>query len=118
MKILLVEPMKHPREIDIPNTLKEMYRVLNCDTITAVYPWSDCIGLVTDDEGMLKDNIPNRYIEELKQPIFGNFFLCGLDEENFADLPPELMEKYKKKFWSPELIFYAGNKLTVFKMDD
>jgi len=116
MKILLVEPMKHPKEMDIPDTLQEMYRVLKCSTITTAYPWEEPVVLVTDDEGLLKPNTPNRYIEELGQPIMGNFFLCGLGGENFADLPPELMEKYKKKFWAPEMIFFDGEKVSVVKM--
>ncbi len=49
------------------------------------------MGLVTDDEGLFTDKLPNRYIHELRQK--GNFFICGLSEDDFADLPEELMKK-------------------------
>ena len=93
MKVLLVEPGKHPRTVEIEHTLEAMYQVLDCDTITATYPWPDRLALVTDDEGMFSDKIPCRYIRELEQPIMGNFFLCGLGTDDFTDLPEELMEK-------------------------
>ena len=35
MKVLLVEPGKHPRTVEIEHTLEAMYRVLECETITA-----------------------------------------------------------------------------------
>ena len=35
MKVLLIEPMEHPKEIDIQPTLEEYYKVLDCDCITA-----------------------------------------------------------------------------------
>lgn len=100
MKVLLVEPMKHPQEINIQPELKEYYRILDCDCITATYPWVEPIALVTDDNGLFTDKLFSRYIPELQQAIRGSFFLCGIGEEDFTDLPPDLMEKFKKRFWS------------------
>ena len=31
MKVLLIEPMEYPKEIDIQPTLEEYYKVLDCD---------------------------------------------------------------------------------------
>lgn len=95
MKVLLVEPMEHPKEIDIQPTLEEYYKVLDCDCITATYPWPEPVALVTDDNGLFTDKLFSRYIRELKQPIRGSFFLCGLGKEDFTDLPPELMDRFK-----------------------
>ena len=36
MKVLLIKPMEHPQVVDIENSLKEFYRILDCDCITAV----------------------------------------------------------------------------------
>ena len=99
MKVLLIEPMEHPKEIDIQPTLEEYYKVLDCDCITATYPWPEPVALVTDDNGLFTDKLFSRYIRELKQPIRGGFFLCGVGKEDFTDLPPELMDKFKKRFW-------------------
>ena len=104
MKVLLVEPMQLPRAVEIDCSLDAMYRILDCRTITAVYPWEDPVALVTDDEGMLRAKVPNRYIPQLRQPIFGSFFLCGIGEEDFTDLPDELLEKYAEYFGKRELI--------------
>ena len=83
MKVLLVKPLEHPQVVEIEHTLDAMYRVLECETITATYPWEEPLALVTDDEGLFSDKIPCRYIRELEQPIMGNFFLCGLAWRSF-----------------------------------
>lgn len=118
MKVLMVEPGKHPYELEIEHTLEAMYKALDCDTITATYPWDDPVGLVTDDEGLFKEGKRwNRVIENCGM-IRGAFFLCGLARDNFTDLPPELMKKYKKRFWMPEKFIWTQGRLVVFRMDD
>ena len=77
MKVLLIKPMEHPQVVDIENSLKEFYRILDCDCITATYPWEECAALVTDDNGLFTEKSFSRYIPELEQPIKGNFFICG-----------------------------------------
>ena len=81
MKVLLIKPMEHPQVVDIENSLKEFYRILDCDCITATYPWEERAALVTDDNGLFTEKSFSRYIPELEQPIKGNFFICGLGEE-------------------------------------
>ena len=49
MKVLLIKPMEHPQVVDIENSLKEFYRILDCDCITATYPWEERAALVTDE---------------------------------------------------------------------
>ena len=77
MKVLLIKPMEHPQVVDIENSLKEFYRILDCDCITATYPWEERAALVTDDNGLFTEKSFSRYIPELEQPIKGNFFICG-----------------------------------------
>ena len=36
--------------------------------------------------------------------IFGTFFVCAIDGENFASLSPEQMKTYKKRFQKAEMI--------------
>ena len=102
MKVLLIKPMEHPQVVDIENSLKEFYRILDCDCITATYPWKERAVLVTDDNGLFTEKSFSRYIPELEQPIKGNFFICGLGEEDFAELPQDLIQKFRERFWVPE----------------
>lgn len=118
MKVLLIEPMKHPRVVEIGDTMKEVYRILDCQTIAAAHPWDDTVGLVIDNEGMYSGKPPNRYIEELEQPIMGNFFLCGLNEDEFFELPDTLVKKYTEHFWRPEIILGRAKGFAVITLDD
>ena len=115
MKILIVEPGKHPREADIPHTLEEMQRVVG-GYIEAVYPWKDPVGLVCDEDGLSKDTEWNRYITS-EVAIKGAFFICGLGEEDFTDLSPELMEKYKKLMWNPHLFLRSPRGVRILDME-
>ena len=119
MKVLLIKPMEHPQVVDIEDTLEEYYRILECDCITAAYPWeADSAVLVTDDNGLFTKKLFSRYIPELKQPIKGNFFICGLSDEDFAELPEELIRKYTERFWMPEAFISMHGQMSIIKMDD
>lgn len=106
MKILVVEPGKHPYEKEIEGTLKEMQEIVG-GTIQAVYPFPEEVGVVCNDEGLLLQMPFNRKIDE-ECYIFGTFFLCGLGAEDFTSLPEKLMEKYKRLFYSPQIYTTAG----------
>lgn len=103
MKILIVEPGKHPRQADIPHTLRHLQEIVG-GYIQAVYPWDDPVALVCDEEGLLKQAQFNRLVAP-EVAIFGTFFICGLGEEDFTDLPEELMEKYSRQLYEPEALF-------------
>jgi len=67
--------------------------------IEAIYPFEEEIAIVCNDEAKLRMLEPNRVlvnskIEKVVDIIQGDFFLCGLGEEDFADFPEELEEKY------------------------
>lgn len=118
MKVLLIKPMEHPQVVDIENSLQEFYRILDCDCITATYPWEECAALVTDDNGLFTEKPFSRYISELEQPIKGNFFICGLGEENFAELPQDLIQRFRERFWVPEAFVSMFGQMAVIQMDD
>ena len=105
MKILIVEPGRHPRKADITHTLSNLQAVVG-GYIQAVYPWDDPVALVCDEEGLLKQLDFNRLVAP-EVPIFGTFFLCGLVEEDFTDLPDELMEKYSNMLYDPQYLIRA-----------
>ena len=99
-------------------SLEEFYRILDCDCITATYPWEERAALVTDDNGLFTEKLFSRYIPELEQPIKGNFFICGLGEEDFAELPQDLIQKFRERFWVPEAFVSMFGQMAVIQMDD
>lgn len=94
MRILIVEPERHPRIEEIPHTLEAMQQTVG-GYIEITYPWRDPIALVCDEEGLLKQ-LPFNRIVAPQSAIFGTFFLCGIGEEDLTDLPEELVDKYMR----------------------
>ncbi len=102
MKILIVEPGRYPRAADIPHTLEVMQKVVG-GYIQAIYLWENRVSLVCDDDSLLKQCRFNRMVGK-DNAIFGTFFLCGLNEDDFTDLPDELLIKYEQMFHMPEVL--------------
>ena len=101
MKILIVEPNRRPRRAEIPHALGAMQQTVG-GYIQAIYPYDDPVALVCDEEGKLKGLDLNRYIPNV-DIIAGTFFVCGLGEEDFTNLPDELADKYEKMFYYPQV---------------
>lgn len=114
MNVLVVEPGYLPYEKEI-NGLHEMQAVVG-GIIDAIYPYKDPVAIVCNDEALLYKMPFNRSVEGGYGGVFGTFFVCGLGEENFTSLPPELMQKYKEKFKNAELLIGAkGNEPVTLK---
>ena len=111
MDILIVEPEKTPRLASISGDLESLQKVVG-GHIEAVYPYNDPVALVCNEEGKLIGLPLNRKIED-HDIIAGTFMICGLGEEDFCSLSPELAEKYKKKFADPEMFMRMGNKIVA-----
>lgn len=101
MKALLVQPEKRPVEIDIENTLKNLQAIVG-GYIEVVYPFEDPVGLVCNEEGKNNHLPPNRALKDNEGNVYdiiaGDFLIVGLGEEDFTDLSPELISKYKEHF--------------------
>ena len=109
MKVLIVEPRKRPREAEIDGSLESMQKTVG-GYLQAIYPFEDEIALVCDDESKLKSDTEwNRVLPETGDIIKGTFFITGLGAEDFTDLSPELMKKYKQRFWNNELFIPTPN---------
>ena len=110
MNVLLVEPNADPRAIEIDGSLASM-RSLVGGLIEAIYPFSDPIALICNDEGKLTGLPQNRPLKhpetgEIYDIVCGPFFLCSAppDSENFESLPDDLIEKYSKVFALPKFV--------------
>ena len=109
MKILKIEPGKSPVEMEIDGSLESMQKTVG-GYLQAIYPFEDEIALVCDDESKLKSDTEwNRVLPETGDIIKGTFFITGLGAEDFTDLSPELMKKYKQRFWNIELFIPKPN---------
>ena len=101
IRVLLVEPQKHPRLVEVEHTLENLQGLVG-DWLAASYPWDDPVGLVYGDNSKIRgDTEPNRMLEDY-DVLVGPFFICGLGTEDFTSIPDDLALKYAKKFWMPE----------------
>lgn len=114
MKVLLLESGKYAQEIEIDGSLESMQNLVG-GSIEAVYPFEDRVAVVCDDEGLLKQKVLNRaFTEDIV--IAGTCFICGIGESDFISLSDNLMEKYKQKYYYPELFLRDGNQLQVVQV--
>ena len=104
MNVLMVEPEKVPYETQIGNDLQSMQAALD-GHLEAVYPFDQPAALVCCESGKL-DGLPfNRALRDSDGDIYdiiaGNFFIVGLGESDFTDLPHELAEQFAERFRQP-----------------
>ena len=111
MDVLIVEPEKAPRMASINGDLNSLQQVVG-GYIEAVYPYDDPVAIVCHEEGKLIGLPLNRKLEDY-DIIAGTFIICGLGEEDFDSLTPELAEKYREKFADPEIFMKMGNRIVA-----
>lgn len=118
MNVLVVEPRMLPYEKDVQDELKNLQAIVG-GHIQAIYPFEDHVALVCNEDGIGMQLEFNRMIPERQYGgIFGTFFICGIDGENFSSLTPEQMKTYKKRFQKAEMILAVNKgKAIIAKMD-
>ena len=77
---------------------------------------------VANEDGKL-DGLPlNRALRDSDGDIYdivaGNFFIVGLGQNDFTDLPHELAEQFAERFRQPELFLREGDKIAAAPMPD
>ena len=107
MHVLLVRPGEYPEEENIDDSLKSMQALVG-GLIQAIYPFEDPVAIICNEEGKLEGLEPNRALRhpethQVYDIICGSFFICGLGEDDFDDLSPVLLEKYREMFYYPEV---------------
>ncbi len=117
MKVLLIEPHKPPKPIVLDGSLASMQNTVG-GTIQAVYPFSESVALVCNDEGKLLGLPLNRALHyedtgKIYDIICGTFFLCAApsDSDSFASLNDEQVAKYTEKFSIPESFVHVNGEL-------
>lgn len=109
IRILLVRPSCFPEVVEVENSLSAM-RSLVDGHLEAFYPFESYITCICNEEGKILGLKKNRYFRYLNDVIFGNFFVCGYDDDgNFIGLNNTQIEKYKEVLKNI-IISYKGEK--------
>ena len=121
MNVLMVEPGKAPYETQIGDDLQSMQALVG-GYIQAVYPFEQPVALVCRESGKL-DGLPlNRALRDSDGDIYdivaGNFFIVGLGQNDFTDLPHELAERFAEQFRQPEMFMRVDDKIVVEPMPE
>ena len=118
ISVLRCQPGKTAEVVKIPNTLKSLQSEVG-GYIECVYPSSDPIALIVNEEGKIHGLPLNRalYTEDGEQfdIACGNLLIVGLTEDDFGSLRGDLLEKYYEKFKQPEHFMKFGNQIMAFK---
>ena len=121
MNVLMVEPGKAPYETQIGDDLRSMQAEVG-GYIQAVYPFEQPVALVCRESGKLDGLTLNRALRDSDGDIYdiiaGTFFIAGLGESDFTDLPHELAERFAEQFRQPELFLREGDKIAAAPMDE
>ena len=118
MKVLMVEPGKAPYEAELDGSLESMQEAVG-GGIEGYYPYAEPVAIVCNDEGKINGLPLNRAIYnrdgEMIEIMAGTFFMAGLGEESFTDLPDYLMEQYREQFRYPEKFFKIAGEIVAAK---
>lgn len=119
ISVLLVEPNKYPKMIEIDDTLEVMQTVVGGD-IEEYMPFEDEVAIICNEEGKITGMAPNRAVyeensREMLEIICGKFFIvyAPFEAERFQSLPPDLAEKYREKFKYPERFMRVNNEIVA-----
>lgn len=122
MKILLIRPGEKPALSEIEGTLVSMQKVVG-GPIELIYPFDDPIALACHEEGKLLGLPLNRSLRNQAGRIYdvvaGPFFLCGApsDSDRLDSIPEGFVEKYQRRFTSPEVFIKLNGVLFCFPAD-
>ena len=119
MNVLVVEPGYLPYEKEIQDGtdhLEQMQAIVG-GLIEPIYPYHEEVAIVCNEEGLINGLPFNRSVPGGYGGVFGTFFICGLGEEDFCSLPPDLMERFKKEFRNSEILLgFEGNEAVTLKV--
>ena len=122
MKVVLVKPNKKAEIAEIDSTLKGMQKIVG-GNIEAMYPYKEEVAIICNEEGKMCGLPLNRAVysddKEMIDIIAGNFFICGLGEEDFCSLNDEQLKRFSEQFKMPERFYKMGDdiKAVTFNPD-
>lgn len=121
---IYVKPEQKAEVIDIDNSLESLQNAVG-GYIETVYPFTDAVCIVCNEEGKMLGLPLNRAIygvesDEIVDIIAGNFLVVYAppNVDDFQSLPDELIKRYKDMFEYPEQFARTPNGFVAFKMND
>ncbi|MBP3242028.1 MAG: DUF3846 domain-containing protein [Oribacterium sp.] len=117
MRVIVVEPDARPRVADIPSGLESLQSLVS-GNIQVIYPYSDPVGIICNEEGKLLGLPLNRALRndagEIYDILSGTFIIAALTEDDFGDLTDEQIKKYTKLFHNKEVSVRKGQRILSF----
>lgn len=124
IRVIVCRPGERAEVMEIGETLEAMQEVVGgyieeYMPFTGEDPREDDIAIICNSEGKLNGMTPSRAIEDedghVKDIIAGPFFICfaPLDSDTFESFPPDLEEKYLRKFELPERFYLTDEGIRV-----
>lgn len=98
MRVLLVEPGESCKTTNIENSVESIQNIV--DGYFEAVALNEKTTLVCNEEGKINGSYANRIVDcdWLNDIIYGTFFLCGNNEDDFGDIDHEEEKKWKEYF--------------------
>lgn len=107
MKVIQVLRGKEPQVKEIADSLAALQSEVG-GYIECVTPFGDNIAIIVNEEGKLNGWPPNRFLVYKKQNyvevLCGPILIVGLGEEDFTDIPEDVIPKYSAMF-KPDIVY-------------
>lgn len=118
LKIVLVEPNKKARIVEMGRDLEDMQKAVG--GYIEMFPLADEVCIVCNEEGKLDGLEPNRGIfhdGKLVEIICGPFFICAapMDSDRFESLTDEQAAHYVEEYRYPEVFVRTVRGIAVIK---
>ena len=114
MKVIFVRPEYEAEVKTIGRDLASMQKAVG-GNIEAIYSFEDPIAIICNEDGKLNGLPLNRALTDnvgqILDVIAGDFFICGLTDEDFTSLSDEMLDKYLKKFKYPESFMKVNDRI-------
>ncbi len=97
LKVLVIEPQKPPRAVEIPNRLDALQGIVG-GHLEAIYPFPERVTVVCNETGKLQGLPFNRPLLDKDgcpyDMICGTFFVAGVGAEDFVSLTDDQIQRY------------------------
>ncbi len=122
LSVLLIQPGKAPRMVEIPDTLDAMQELVG-GYIEEYMPFDDEVAIIVNEEGKLNGLPPNRAIftedgKQIADVLVGDFFIVKspVDSDKYQSLTKDLEKKYSEKFKYPERFYRKNGEIKVHQI--
>lgn len=121
LKVLVVEPDKEP----YVKYIEPGYEALKSEvdgTIQGIYPFTDLVGIICNDDGKWMGLPLNRALHDEDGKVYdiiaGTFVVAGLTDEDYCSLDDDMIEKYSKMFKHPEMFIQVAGEIRALPVPD